>query len=167
MFGQVFFALWVAGVTLAGVYFGQHVPLASGDDASAASRDNVRYNDFRTDLFAIPYNDGKAVVGYVTGRFTIKTVESEEAALDIPLRTLMLDALSSHFYKEAADLATPVGWSRLRESLAELRDAANETAGRDVVAEVLIEQLDFFPKDAVRMPGDARFEETMDAEVAE
>ena len=48
------------------------------------------------------------------------------------------------------------------ESMAGLREIANRTAGRDVVAEVLIEQLDFFDKNSVRVPGDARFESVED-----
>ena len=159
MIGQLVFAVWIAGITLAGIYFGQQfIDVPAHGDATAES--HVRHNDFRTDLFAIPYVNETGIVGYVTGRFTVKTVASQEAGLMIPLQTLIFDALSRHFYAEAGALASPEGWTRLRESLAELRDTANETAGRNVVAEVLIEQLDFFPKDSVRMPGDERFEST-------
>jgi hypothetical protein len=159
MIGQILFALLVAGATLTGIYFGQQYSETSGDSAPAHEA-HVGFNDFRTDLFAIPYVNETGIVGYVTGRFTVKTVASKESGLMIPLQTLIFDALSSHFYAEAGALATPVGWTRLRQSLDELRDVANKTAGRDVIAEVLIEQLDFFPKDSVRMPGDARFEST-------
>lgn len=161
MIGQVFFAVWIAAVTLGGIYFGQQLaPEPSADGTVAESQ--VRYNNFKTDLFAIPYVNETGIVGYVTGRFTIKTVASEEAALQIPLNTVILDALSRHFYSEADELARPTGWKNLRASMAGLREIANETAGRDVVAEVLIEQLDFFDKDSVRVPGDARFESSED-----
>jgi F420-0:gamma-glutamyl ligase-like protein len=159
MIGQLAFAVWIATVTLAGIYFGQQYTGGSAH-GEAAAESHVRHNDFRTDLFAIPYVNETGIVGYVTGRFTVKTVASQEAGLMIPLPTLIFDALSRHFYAEAGELAKPEGWTRLRESLAELRDIANESAGRDVIAEVLIEQLDFFPKDSVRMPGNERFEST-------
>jgi len=161
MIGQVLFALWVAAVTLGGIYFGQQVtPEASADGTVMESR--VRYNDYKTDLFAIPYVNESGIVGYVTGRFTVKTVAAEEAALALPLDTLILDALSRHFYAEADLLAHPSGWTNLRESMAKLEDIANRSAGREVVADILIEQLDFFDKDSVRTPGDARFESAED-----
>lgn len=161
MIGQVLFAVWVAAVTLAGIYFGQQLgPQPSADGTIA--QNHVRYNDYKTDLFAIPYVNESGIVGYVTGRFTVKTVATEEARLKLPLNTIILDALSSHFYGEADLLAHPSGWSNLRESMTKLKDTANETAGRDVVASILIEQLDFFDKDSVRTPGDARFESSED-----
>ncbi|WP_223478927.1 hypothetical protein [Oricola indica] len=157
MIGQVVFGLWVAAVTLGGIYLGQQMAPEPAADGTVAV-DHTRYNDFKTDLFAIPYVNETGIVGYVTGRFTVKTVAREEAALGLPLNTVMLDALSRHFYAEADKLAHPDGWSRLRESMQRLREIANETAGREVVADVLIEQLDFFDKNSVRVPGDSRFE---------
>ena len=161
MIGQIFFALWIASITLGGIYLGQQTAPEASDGENVA-QNSVRYNSFKTDLFAIPYVNETGIVGYVTGRFTIKTVASEEAALQIPLNTVILDALSRHFYAEADNLAHPAGWGNLSESMAGLREIANNTAGRDVVAEVLIEQLDFFDKDSVRVPGDARFESAED-----
>lgn len=161
MIGQVLFAVWVAGVTLAGIYFGQQMqpePLADGTVAQS----HVRYNDYKTDLFAIPYVNETGIVGYVTGRFTVKTVATEEAALMLPLNTIILDALSRHFYGEADLLARPTGWTELGKSMTKLKNIANETAGREVVADILIEQLDFFDKDSVRVPGDAHFESVED-----
>jgi hypothetical protein len=70
-------------ITLGGIYFGQQlVPEPSADGTVAQS--HVRYNNFKTDLFAIPYVNETGIVGYVTGRFTVKTVASEEAAMQIP-----------------------------------------------------------------------------------
>lgn len=157
MIGQVVFGLWVAAVTLGGIYFGQQMAPEPAADGTVAV-DRTRYNDFKTDLFAIPYVNETGIVGYVTGRFTVKTVAKEEAAMGLPLNTVILDALSRHFYAEADELAHPAGWTRLRESMQRLREIANETAGREVVADILIEQLDFFDKNSVRVPGDARFE---------
>ena len=106
MIGQLAFAVWVATVTLAGIYFGQQYTGGS-THGEAAAESHVRHNDFRTDLFAIPYVDETGIVGYVTGRFTVKTVASQEAGLTIPLPTLIFDALSRHFYAEAGELAKP------------------------------------------------------------
>jgi hypothetical protein len=63
-----------------------------------------------------------------------------------------MHAMNQHFFSEGEILANPQGWTGLRRSLDELKAKANETAGRDVVMEVLIDQLDFFEKDEVRMP---------------
>lgn len=162
MFGQVAFALWIAAVTLGGIYFGQQMAPEPTAETQAAAEARVRYSDYKTDLFAIPYVSDTGIEGYVTGRFTVKSVASEVAALQVPLNTIILDALSRHFYAEADSLSRPEGWTRLRESMEELRDIANETAGRKVVAAILIQQLDFFDKNSVRVPGDARYEAAED-----
>lgn len=159
MLGQLAFALWVAAVTLAGVYFGQSVSAApqSHETGGGHGGHGSIYNEFHTDLFAIPHIDKSGIAGYLTGRFTIKTVAAEEAALKIPLNTLVFDSLSRHFYSEAGAFATSAGWENLRETLEGLRVMANETAGRPVVAEVLIEQLDYFSKDDIRMGDEQSF----------
>lgn len=156
MLGQIAFGLWVAAVTLAGIYAGQNVAVSDGSAAHEADNSGAHgaspgFNEFRTDLFAIPHLEKSGIVGYLTGRFTIRTVAAEEAEMKIPLNTLIFDSLNRHFYAEAGSFATSEGWERLRESLASLRAMANETAGREVVAEVLIEQLDYFSKDDIRM----------------
>lgn len=161
MIGQIVFAAWIAAVTLGGIFFAQQLaPKPSADGTVVESR--IRYNDYKTDLFAIPYVNETGIVGYVTGRFTVKTVAAEEANLMVPLNTIILDALSRHFYAEADQLAKPAGWTNLGVSMAKLRDIANNTAGREVVADILIEQLDFFDKNAVRVPGEAHYESVED-----
>lgn len=161
MLGQLAFALWIAAVTLAGVYLGQNAA-SSGDSemqeaGGGGHGTSSLYNEFHTDLFAIPHIEKTGIAGYLTGRFTIKTIAAEEAALKIPLNTLIFDSLTHHFYAEAGAFATSAGWERLRETLDELRAIANETAGREVVAEVLIEQLDYFSKDDIRMGDEQSF----------
>ena len=158
MIGQVAFAVWIAAITLGGIYFGQQMTPEPAPGDIAAAGNYVRHNEYKTDLFAIPYVSETGIVGYVTGRFTVQSVASEEAALQVPLNTIILDALSRHFYAEADALARPEGWTKLGESMQKLRDIANETAGSEVVAAILIQQLDFFNKDSVRVPGDARYE---------
>jgi hypothetical protein len=159
MLGQIAFALWIAAVTLGGVYLGQS--LSAGPEMHGAETGDgghgSRYNEVQTDLFAIPHIDKSGIAGYLTGRFTIKTVAAEEAALKIPLNTLIFDSLSRHFYAEAGAFATSAGWERLRETLGELRSRINDTAGRQVVAEVLIEQLDYFSKEDIRMGDEQTF----------
>lgn len=153
MLGQLAFALWIAAVTLGGVYFGQSVsagPQSEHAGGAHGGRGSM-YNEFHTELFAIPHIDKTGIAGYLTGRFTVKTVAVEEAALKMPLDTLILDSLSRHFYAEAGAFATSAGWENLQKTLDELRDMANETAGRQVVSEVLIEQLDYFSKEDIRM----------------
>lgn len=166
MFGQLAFALWIAAVTLAGVYFGQNASAMSQTQVAGGGHGGhgSRYNEFRTDLFAIPHVDKTGISGYLTGRFTIKTVAAEEAALRIPLNTLIFDSLSRHFYSEAGAFATSSGWEHLPETLDGLRSLVNETAGRPVVAEVLIEQLDYFSKDDIRMGDEQSFSPAVKSE---
>lgn len=156
MLGQLAFALWIAAVTLAGVYFGQGV-YAAPRPHDAVGAHGSEYNEFHTDLFAIPHVDKTGIAGYLTGRFTIRTVAAEEAALQVPINTLIFDTLSRYFYAEAGEFATSAGWENLRGTLAGLREMANETAGRPVVAEVLIEQMDYFSKDDIRMGNEQDF----------
>ncbi|MFZ2103449.1 MAG: hypothetical protein WAU86_23090 [Oricola sp.] len=164
MIGQIAFALWIATVTLAGIYFGQSLSATPADQGASAEAGGSSGGhgggstaEFQTDLFAVPYVDKNGLQGYLTGRFTLKTVPAGVAALKIPLSTLIFDALTSHFYSEAGPLSTSTGWSRLRESLDELRDLVNETAGHEVVAEVLIQQLDYFARDDIRMGDEKSF----------
>lgn len=166
MLGQIAFALWIAAVTLAGVYFGQNAPASSQAHGSGGGHGghNSLYGEFHTDLFAIPHIEKTGIAGYLTGRFTIKTVAAEEAALRIPLNTLIFNSLSRYFYSEAGAFATSSGWEHLPETLDGLRNLVNETAGRPVVAEVLIEQLDYFSKDDIRMGDEQSFSPATKAE---
>ena len=164
MFGQLAFGLWVAAVTLAGIYFGQSVAASPHSAEIAAAGGHGGHGghgaaspDFHTDLFAIPHVDKTGIAGYLTGRFTIETDPAQAATLRIPLNTLVFDSLSRHFYAEAGAFATSKGWENLTETLDGLRDQLNETAGRPLVTEVLIEQLDYFSKEDIRMGEEQSF----------
>ncbi|TCD16231.1 hypothetical protein [Oricola cellulosilytica] len=147
------FAVWVVAITLGGVYAGQALTSSSG--ISAAGK-NGSYGIYKTELMGFPYVGDRGVVGYATARFTVKTDPAAVAASRLPIELVVHDALNRHFYEKAGTLSRPSGWSNLRESMAEVRELANRTAGRKIVSEVMIEQLDFFNKDEVRMPSDSR-----------
>ncbi|WP_421855144.1 hypothetical protein [Oricola sp.] len=159
MIKQLLFGLWIAGITLAGTYAGQSMAVAggSGDKAAAAVRTNV----FKTDLVAFPYIGEAGLVGYLMTRFTFRIDANLEKKLAIPMDMVIYHAMNGHFFAEAGKLATPRGWSDLRQSLDSLRDAANDVAGKKLVVDVLVEQLDFFDKDQVRVPAVVRFEEEL------
>ncbi|QKV19616.1 hypothetical protein [Oricola thermophila] len=159
MLGQFAFGFLVAAVTLGGIYLGQAVSVAQsgGADSGGYAAHDGDSGDFHTDLFAIPHVDENGIVGYLTGRFVVRTNPEQAAASRMPIDTLIFDSLSRHFYAQAGAFATATGWSRLRESLEDLRTLANETAGAEVVAEVLIEQLDYFSKEDVRMGDEQEF----------
>ena len=158
MIPQVLFAFFVAAVTLGGVYAGQMV--SSGHDVDQAGMDaHPDFDFYKTDLVAIPYVHGNDIVGYIIGRFTIKTDTAKLAHAKLPVQAVVSDALNRHFFGEGGSLSSPVGWTQLRKSLADLRDLANESAGDAVILEVLIDQLDFFEKDEVRMPSEVTLSE--------
>jgi hypothetical protein len=153
MIPQVLFAFVVAAVTLSGVYAGQKI--GAPDMADQAEMDAQPDFDFyKTDLVAIPYVHGNDIVGYIIGRFTIKMDRAKLVHATLPVEVVVSDALNRHFYEEGEALSSPAGWTKLRKSLADLRDLANESAGDTVVLEVLIDQLDFLEKDEVRMPSE-------------
>lgn len=153
MIPQALFGLWVAGVTLGAVVVGQGyaTPPAQADGAEHVDTGNYRY--FQTDLVGAPViADGK-IVGYLIGRFTVKVDQDREAGRSELIEELVHDAANSHLIESGERINEPDGWHALTSTIEEIADRANEGAGHQpVVAEVLLDQLDYFDKDSVRMP---------------
>jgi hypothetical protein len=158
MIQQLFFGTWIAAVTLAGIYFGQGFSMSSGDVVTVDGV-AVKTGVFKTNLVAFPYINETGLVGYVMTRFTLRTNEDMAKTSPIPVDLVIYDTLNSHFFAEAGKLSTPQGWGDLQSSLDGMRDRANKLAGGNLIVDVLIEQLDFFDKDQVRVPAEVRFDE--------
>lgn len=153
MIRPIVFAVWIVLVTLGGVYAGQ--ALTSSSHMSAAGKAGS-YGTYTTELMGFPYVGDESVIGYATARFKVRTNTAAVAASRLPVELVIHDALNRHFYEKAGTLSRPSGWSTLRDSMADVRDMANRTAGGQIVSEVMIEQLDFLKKDEVRMPSQDR-----------
>ena len=155
MIAQLAFSLWIAAVTLAGIYFGQNSSFMSGDVMMVDGLP-TRTGVVKTNLVAFPYISERGLVGYLMTRFTIRTNLAHEDTMDIPSDIIIFDALNRHFFAEAGKLSTPEGWTDLQRSMEALRQDINDSAGRDLAIAVLIEQLDFLGKDEVRTPTEVR-----------
>lgn len=153
MIGQILFGLWVVVLTAGAIVVGQDFDLRSptiGPDGNPIPE----YRVFQTELIGVPLVAEHKIGGYYIGRFTVKTDKAVEERINMPAELLVYDAINRQLAKAPDILDKPYGWRELTKQVQALPDQINEAVGRKVVAQLLIEQLDFFDKEAVRMPPD-------------
>lgn len=141
--------LWIAGVTLASVYFSLQM--------TSANSDADQHSDFfggldyvRSDMLSIPaFADGR-VQGYFITRLVYTAEPKVLQSLTLPPHVLITDELYSLLVGNSVIDFTNMEQFDMDAFRTIVRDRLNERLGKKVFHEVLVEQMEFLTKNEIR-----------------
>jgi hypothetical protein len=141
--------LWICAVTIGAVIYSFQVAGArTAPEPDAALLGGLDY--VKTDVLSVPVLKHGGVVGYFLTRLVYTVDPHEIKKLSVPAPTLINDQVYTYLFTnpnidfsqiEALDLDT------FRNGL---RDSVNKRIGKDLIHDILIEQIDFLSKQEIR-----------------
>lgn len=143
-------ALWISIATTGAMLFSFQWAQAPDETAKANESPAFRGLDYvSTEIISVPvFKDGR-VHGYFLARLVFTAEAARLAQLKLPPQALLSDQVYSHLYanpqidfSNRADLDVDA-------FRAGIRDGVNQRLGETLIHEVLIEQVDYLPKDQV------------------
>lgn len=141
-------ALWISVATTGAVLYSFQSAQPQEDAAGDTETNAFNGLDYvRTGIISVPVFHKGRVHGYFLARLVFTADGARLAQLKLPAEALLSDQVYSHLY------ANPQIDFTKREDLdvdtfrASLRDSMNARLGENFIREVLIEQVDYLPKD--------------------
>lgn len=143
-------ALWISiattGALLLSFQFAQK-PDEAARESEATAFKGLDY--VRTGIISVPVFDRGRVHGYFLARLVFTAEAKRLAELRLPAEALLTDQVYSHLFANAEIDFTrrdALDIDAFREGI---RAGVNERLGEPLIHEVLIEQVDFLPKDEI------------------
>jgi hypothetical protein len=142
-------ALWLVAVTLGTVIFSFSMSGPRADKASQpAFFGGLDY--VKTDIISVPLMKNEEVYGYFLTRLVYTVEPAVMKTLSLPAEALLVDEVYTYLYAnpdiDFADYAK-LDLDKLRTGI---REAVNKRVGKNLVHDVLIEQIDFLSKAEIR-----------------
>lgn len=143
-------ALWISVVTTGAVFYSFQAAQAPDEAASEAEASAFYGLDYvRTGVISVPIFDKGRVQGYFLARLVFTADGQRLAQLKLPAEALFADQVYSYLYANPQIDFTKRDDLDVDSFRASLRTSLNERLGEDFVREVLIEQVDYLPKETV------------------
>jgi flagellar basal body-associated protein FliL len=141
--------LWVCIVTLGAVYFSVQMSAAPAPvDEEAKKKELLEV--VRGEAITVPMIANGNVQGYFIGRISFMMDKEKSKEIKLPITELMTDQLFTLLVgNKMVDLSKP-GAFDLDKFKSTIKDGMNTKFGDQVVAEVLVEQLDYMSKEDIR-----------------
>lgn len=143
-------ALWISVVTTGAVFYSFQAAQAPDEAASEAGANAFYGLDYvRTGVISVPIFDKGSVQGYFLARLVFTADGQRLAQLKLPAEALFADQVYSYLYANPEVDFTKrddLDVDSFRESL---RTNLNARLGEEFVREVLVEQVDYLPKETV------------------
>lgn len=141
--------LWVCIVTLGAVYFSVQMSAAPPPVDEEAMR-KERLEVVRGEAITVPVISNGSITGYFLGRVSFMMDKEKAKEIKLPITELMTDQLFTLLVgNKMVDLSNP-GAFDLEKFKSSIKDNMNSKIGEGVVAEVLVEQLDYMSKEDIR-----------------
>ena len=141
--------LWVCVVTLGAVYASVQMSAPSAPVDEDAKKEEM-LEVVRGESITVPVIANGAVNGYFLGRVSFMMNKEKVKEIKLPVTELMTDQLYTLLVgNKMVDLANP-GAFELEKFKSLIKQDMNKKIGDEVVAEVLVEQLDYMSKDDIR-----------------
>lgn len=141
--------LWVCIVTLGAVYFSVQMSAAPAPVDEEAKKKELQ-EFVRGEVITVPMMANGSITGYFIGRISFMMDKEKIKDVKLPVTELMTDQLYTQLVgNRMVDLSNPGGFD-LEKFRSTVRDGMNARMGEGVVAEVLVEQLDYMSKDDIR-----------------
>lgn len=149
MLKLLFTGLWVCAVTLGAVYFSVRAstPPPPIDEAEAAK---AALELVRGETITVPVIGDGGVTGYFLTRVSFRMNKEKMAHLEVPVNELMTDQMFTLLTGEKLIDLGNVGKFDVEGFKNRIRDDLNGKLGEGLVAEVLLEQLDYLSKSDIR-----------------
>lgn len=143
-------ALWISVVTTGAVFYSFQAAQAPDEAASEAEASAFYGLDYvRTGVISVPIFDKGRVQGYFLARLVFTADGQRLAQLKLPAEALFADQVYSYLYANPQVDFTKRDYLDVDSFRASLRTSLNQRLGEDFVREVLIEQVDYLPKETV------------------
>lgn len=141
--------IWVCIVTLGAVYFSVQMAAAPAPvDEEAKKRDLLEL--VRGESITVPMIADGTISGYFLGRISFMMDKKKIKDVKLPVTELTTDELYTLLVgNRMVDLSNPSGFN-LEKFRSTIKDDLNTKFGDQMVAEVLVEQLDYMSKDDIR-----------------
>lgn len=141
--------LWACIVTLGAVYFSVQMSAAPAPVDEEAARKSL-LELVKGESITVPMiSDGK-VTGYFLGRISFMMDKEKIKGVHLPVTELMTDELFTLLVgNKMVDLGKPNSFD-VNTFRTTIKDDMNRKLGDEMVAEVLIEQLDYMSKEDIR-----------------
>ena len=144
-------ALWISIATTGALLFSFQSglePDAPAEDAEATAFKGLDY--VKTPVISVPVFEKGRVQGYFLSRLVFTAHAARLAELKLPADVLFADAVYTYLFANPQIDFTKrdsLDFDAFRESL---RVAVNQKVGEEFIREVLIEQVDFLPKQDIQ-----------------
>jgi flagellar basal body-associated protein FliL len=141
--------LWVCIVTLGAVYFSVQMSAAPAPvDEEARKKELLEL--VRGESITIPVISEGAISGYFLSRVSFMMDKEKIKGIKLPMTELTTDELFTLLIgNKMVDLSKP-GAFELEKFRSTIKDDLNKRLGDGLVAEVLVEQLDYLSKEDIR-----------------
>ncbi|WP_105381500.1 hypothetical protein [Neorhizobium alkalisoli] len=141
--------LWVCVVTLGAVYFSVQMSAAPAPvDEEARKKELLEL--VRGESITIPVISDGAISGYFLSRVSFMMDKEKIKGVKLPMTELTTDELFTLLIgNKMVDLSKP-GAFELEKFRSSIKDDLNKKLGDGLVAEVLVEQLDYLSKEDIR-----------------
>lgn len=141
--------IWVCVVTLGAVYFSVQMSAAPAPVDEEAKRKEL-LELVRGESITIPVIADGAITGYFLSRVSFMMDKEKFKQVTLPVTELTTDELFTLLIgNKMVDLGQP-GAFDLEKFRASIKDGMNKRLGEGLVAEVLVEQLDYLSKEDIR-----------------
>lgn len=141
--------LWVCIVTLGAVYFSVQMSAAPTPvDEEAKKKELLEL--VPGESITIPVISDGAITGYFLSRVSFMMDKQKITGVKLPITEVTTDELFTLLIgNKMVDLSKP-GAFDLEKFRSSIKDGMNKKLGDDLVAEVLVEQLDYLSKEDIR-----------------
>lgn len=141
--------VWVCAITLGAVYFSVQMamPPAPVDEAELKK---ASLTLVRGESMTIPVINDGAIKGYFLSRISLQMDKEKMGATELPLKEMMTDELFTLLSGTSMVNIANVSTFDIEEYKKRIREGLNKKLGNEIVAEVLVEQLDYLTKDDIR-----------------
>lgn len=142
-------ALWIVAATIGSIFFAfSATNTGEAPHADAQLLGGLDY--MKTDIISVPVIRKSEVQGYFLARLVF-TVEPEEIKkLSLPPQVLFVDQLYSYIYSSPHIDFSHTETLDVDAFRAEIRDSINLRLGKDLIHDVLVEQIDYLTKAEIR-----------------
>jgi flagellar basal body-associated protein FliL len=142
--------LWVCIVTLGAVYFSVQMSAAPAPVDEEAQKKAMQ-ELVRGEPITVPMIADGTITGYFIGRISFMMDKEKIKDVALPVTELMTDQLYTMLVgNRMVDLSDP-GAFDLEKFRSSVKEEMNRKLGDEMVAEVLVEQLDYMSKEDIRL----------------
>jgi hypothetical protein len=143
-------ALWLCAVTAGSIFYSYSATGHRAADGEAAQPFFGGLDYVKGDMISVPNIRHGAIQGYFLARLVYTAEPDRLKQLSVPIQSLLLDEVYSYIYS-----APPIDPDKpetfdLEALKAGIRDSINKRVGETLIHDVMLEQVEYVPKDEIR-----------------